>query len=133
MTDVPVHIRKIWDTIPSARCKGLCQESCGPIFASDIERRILAEHGITIPEYSLEALFTGLATHRACPALVDGACSVYEVRPTVCRLWGATDDMPCEFGCSPVFRLSAASGRRLLNESVEHGQFGSRADRRRRR
>ena len=31
-----------------------------------------------------------------CPLNVDGACSIYEVRPTVCRSFNSTDAAACE-------------------------------------
>jgi hypothetical protein len=31
-----------------------------------------------------------------CPLIVDGACPVYEIRPTVCRSFSSTDAGACE-------------------------------------
>lgn len=33
--------------------------------------------------------------------MVDGRCSVYVVRPLLCRLWGMVDKMRCPHGCVP--------------------------------
>ena len=57
----------------------------------------------------------------ACPALVDGACTVYEIRPTICRLWGATRSMPCPHGCTPDDALTKDDSRRLLHEAADAG------------
>ncbi len=36
-----------------------------------------------------------------CPYLKNGRCSIYPVRPMVCKLWGNGNEMPCMFGCAP--------------------------------
>lgn len=134
-SDVPTPspLRRVWDAIPSTNCKGLCAESCGPVNGSPVERRLLADRGIKIDVDPTATLVAFLATGHVdtCPALVDGRCSVYDVRPTVCRLWGATDPMPCPFGCEPDGgRLSAAQGSRLMAEAMRVGQVTNRAQRR---
>lgn len=135
MSDVPVQIRRVWDQVPSTNCKGLCVDSCGPISASPLEQRLLAAHDIRLVDPIAELTgFVITGTANDCPALVDGRCSVYEIRPTVCRLWGAVEDMPCPYGCEPEGgRLSRDAGRRILNQSLEHGQIQSRSQRRSRR
>jgi Fe-S-cluster containining protein len=41
-----------------------------------------------------------------CNYLNDGGrCSVYEVRPLVCRIFGASDKLPCIWGCKPTAPL----------------------------
>lgn len=41
-----------------------------------------------------------------CPALVENRCTVYDVRPTICRLWGAGPGMACPWGCEPDVPLT---------------------------
>ncbi len=48
-----------------------------------------------------------------CPYLKEGRCSIYPVRPTICRMWGAVESMPCSFGCE-------IEGR-LMKNSEAHG------------
>jgi Fe-S-cluster containining protein len=118
-------IRDVWAKVPVLLCRGLCTDSCGPIAASQVEVDILARHGVTIGTnpYAViaDALNEASATGEipSCPALTaEGRCSVYGVRPLVCRQWGAIDEMPCTFGCEPVGgRLPAGAGRRLLAEA----------------
>ncbi len=77
--------------VPSANCKGLCAESCGPIvpsFAEDM--RIMERHNVSI-DFDKTTL--------TCSLLKDGKCSIYEDRPLLCRLWGVVEKMPCVFGC----------------------------------
>lgn len=56
-----------------------------------------------------------------CPALVDGSCAVYEDRPTICRLWGATESMPCPHGCTPAGALTQEESYALLRQAAEAG------------
>ena len=39
--------------------------------------------------------------HGYCSFLRDGRCTVYAVRPMICRLWGIDETMPCPYGCVP--------------------------------
>lgn len=129
-------IELVWADVPEIACKGLCQDSCGPIGASPVEIRLLRDRGIEL-ENVVDALFNVAIAKQEpqdCPALVDGQCSVYEVRPTICRLWGVAEEMPCPYGCVPEGGLiDRATGHHLLQRSMQVGQLDSRRDRRRRR
>lgn len=54
-----------------------------------------------------------------CPVLsADGRCTQYADRPMICRLWGATPDMPCPHGCTVVGGyLPAERSRELLERA----------------
>lgn len=111
----------MWAGVPDMACRGLCQESCGPIAASPVEIRLLAEHGVRIeadPIKALASAFSG-APVPDCPALVDGRCSVYDVRPTICRLWGAVPEMQCPWGCVPIGGMLPAGVGQALLEAAE--------------
>lgn len=115
-TDNPTSVKfpiKAWAKVPAMHCKGLCQDSCGPIEASSAERALLAERGIELPDIAV-ALSDD---EYVCPALVDGRCTVHDVRPVLCRLWGAVEEMPCPWGCVPVGgRLASPEGLAILGE-----------------
>lgn len=82
----------IHGTLPKMECRGLCQESCGPIGMSAAEASsIRRKHG------SLPVMNEDLS----CSALVGGRCSIYSDRPLICRLWGLVERMACPFGCLP--------------------------------
>ena len=105
----------IYASLPTIECKRLCYDSCGPIGGGLIEakRMIAARGGRPI----------GMAQPPAvvCPLLTtDNACSVYRVRPLLCRLWGVMDSLPCTYGCVPTPRyLTHDEGMRLLFEVIE--------------
>jgi Fe-S-cluster containining protein len=56
-----------------------------------------------------------------CPALIDGRCSVYDDRPTICRLWGATQSMRCPHGCTPDDALAQEESYRSLRLAAKIG------------
>lgn len=50
-----------------------------------------------------------------CEALTDAKrCAVYDVRPLICRLWGAVEDMPCPYGCTPEPRFLTTQEAMIL-------------------
>jgi hypothetical protein len=119
-TDGPA-ITDIWSAIPPVACKGLCQDSCGPIAMSNDEDSRIRRRGFEIPPMAeaLAALDRGEDYY--CPALVDGSCAVYEDRPTICRLWGVTESMPCPHGCTPEQALTREESHELLRLSAVAG------------
>ncbi|MDP4501036.1 YkgJ family cysteine cluster protein [Nonomuraea turcica] len=115
---IEAHLEALYVQVPDVGCKGLCQEACGPIDMHPYERARIRRAGVTIPRpaEALERILAG--EDYTCPALVDGRCSVYEIRPLICRAWGASEAMPCPYGCRPAGGLlPAAVTRRLVDES----------------
>lgn len=87
------QVEKVYSEIPvSIQCKGLCQESCGPIAMTKVEWDRIVDKSGSEPTVD---------DHGTCSLLVDGKCSVYEIRPVICRLWGMAKEMECPFGCEP--------------------------------
>lgn len=104
----------LYARIPEVRCKGLCIESCGPIAMSNDEYARLQERGVTIPSMMDAVAAIERGEEYWCPALEGGRCRVYEDRPTICRLWGATTSMRCPHGCTPPDALSQRESFELL-------------------
>jgi Fe-S-cluster containining protein len=115
------NLTALYDQVPDPGCRGLCQQACGPIDMHPYERARIRRAGVTIPrpaEAVAELLATGEYT---CPALADGRCTVYDIRPMLCRLYGAAEDLRCEHGCTPEGgHLPAADARRLINATKEN-------------
>jgi hypothetical protein len=125
----------LYAKLPTINCKGLCWTSCGPIDMSIAERKRITDLGVTIPKFTEEAAARWANNEHVdlCPAFsmgaVDGAhpgCTVYEARPTVCRIWGVTESMQCEWGCEATGTLSNLQAFQLLAEAdliggSEHG------------
>lgn len=125
MAPNPTRVRglleeRVWSKIPAlATCSGQCWESCGPVESSVIEHELTARAGVRVP-HQQEMLRSGCEW---CPALTaDRRCAVYDVRPTICRLWGAVETLPCVYGCVPEGgRLSHEDGFVLLWEAMDIG------------
>jgi Fe-S-cluster containining protein len=102
-------------------CDGRCWTSCGPIDMSDRERQRIRAAGVRITPYDQAMASAGRFW---CDALTgDKRCAVYELRPLICRMWGAVEGLPCVYGCVPEGGryLSDADAYRLIAESQRIG------------
>ena len=108
-------LESIYASLPSVVCQGLCAESCGPIACSQAEaNRMEAAAGRPL-EFT-----SGLTCGYLDP--VQRRCTVYAMRPLVCRLWGVTTKMACPWGCQPTSApVEPADMRRLINLSAVIG------------
>jgi hypothetical protein len=98
-------------------CTGQCWVSCGPIGFSTEEGRRLEATGVHIPNIHEDSKMV-----ETCPALVDGRCSVYESRPTLCRIWGVSEPLPCPFvGCSVLDPLTTEETEVVSERAFEFG------------
>jgi hypothetical protein len=123
--DTDTAIEAQWERIPALDCQGKCHTTCGPIDMSVREReRILERHGIDIPHPPADLPISALP-FTDCPALTMlKTCGAYENRPTICRLWGATEDLPCVYGCQPLDgqeRLDTITAREIQTEVIYRG------------
>lgn len=88
-------LAELYRQLPTMHCQGLCADSCYSLAQTPLEQRyVLAETGVRL----------GLVQTppTACPALgMLNRCQVREVRPMICRLWGMTPGMRCQYGCEP--------------------------------
>jgi uncharacterized protein len=77
--------------LPPMRCDRGCGACCGFAPATETEyqavRRYAESHGITPIEQGV-----------TCPFYQDGQCSVYPVRPMICRVFGYDDLLQCRRG-----------------------------------
>lgn len=100
-------IDRIYAGLPTLTCKGKCQECCGPIAMSRAEwDRIVVRLGFE-PRGDPSLV---------CPMLCrsSGRCTVYDIRPIICRLWGMVRAMACPHGCTPSRWLTDVEAARLI-------------------
>lgn len=99
------RLDELYAKLPSVQCKGLCHDSCTAIKLSRLERSRIRERGVELPPpMSGDRLQRLIAEDRTprCPALsAVNTCRVYDVRPLICRTWGATPLTRCRYGCIP--------------------------------
>lgn len=117
--EVDAELEALYAQVPDVGCqqKPGCLNSCGPVDGGLRERIRLARAGVKLPPKRVSDALLRLRGHYTCPALVGEQCTVYEVRPMICRLWGAWEPLPCPYGCRPAGGklLSAAEGLALLD------------------
>jgi hypothetical protein len=77
--------------LPPMRCDDNCGACCGPVPASHEEYAAVValarQKGIKPQAHGL-----------SCPFYQGGKCTVYEARPTMCRVFGHVPEMPCIHG-----------------------------------
>lgn len=103
MSNLPKRIRNAYRRLPEIECKGHCWNSCGPIDMHPAEREAIRERGVEIQPFTHErSQRWAMNEPLHCNALTDDLrCSVHDVRPLICRLWGVVKgmDMECPHGC----------------------------------
>lgn len=102
--DALQQIDALYAALPTVVCQRKCQDSCGVIVMAKLEwLRIQRKLGYKPKGKS----------SLVCPMLKQGACSVHDIRPTVCRLFGVLADEPqmrCPHGCRPEQWLQTTAG-----------------------
>ncbi|UBU16610.1 YkgJ family cysteine cluster protein [Nonomuraea gerenzanensis] len=122
-SDMDAALDELYAKVPQPGCKGLCVDSCGPVGMNPREHQRIRERGVNIPHYRDALAQLAETGHYTCPALKDGQCSVYDVRPMSCHLWGAVETMPCPYGCRPEEGLLPdGEGHALLAQSLDVGK-----------
>lgn len=104
------ELQEIWAEIPAIPdCQRKCVNSCGPLPISDDSEEL------KLIEARSGKKLGSVGPHRACSMLSPtGNCTVYSVRPTICRLWGAVESLRCPHGCEPERMLTDEEGFALL-------------------
>lgn len=98
--------------IPACHCPTGCAKCCGPILWNEEEdqaiRAYLRKRGGTMPRgHGVYCPFLQVGKHR---------CSIYPVRPLVCRLYGVTRTLTCEVGHRVERWLSGAEAAALMQQ-----------------
>jgi Putative zinc- or iron-chelating domain len=120
-SETDAALATLYERIPAIPdCDGRCWTSCGPVDMSWRERSRIREAGVRITPW--QEARARLDTFW-CEALTgDKRCAVYELRPLVCRLWGAAEGLECPYGCIPEGGLvSREDAYRLIAESMRIG------------
>ena len=106
--DINEEIDRLYATLPHIKCQRLCQDACGPILMSKAESERIAERIGRTPKDTKDL---------SCPMLsLMGSCTIYDIRPAICRIYGLTKSLQCQFGCTPERWLDEAEARLLLRQ-----------------
>jgi hypothetical protein len=104
------ELDRLYADLPALDCQGRCAESCGPIAMSRVEWERLVE----VAGHPVQTTID-------CPLLENERCTVYAVRPLICRLWGLVESMPCPWGCKPTRYLTDHEGYQFLERAEALG------------
>jgi len=90
-------LKELYKAIPTFSCKPGCSDCCGPVPVASAEWEKIK---LVKRQLGSDCL--------NCDYLVDNKCSIYNDRPFLCRLFGATTErkMTCKHGCGPKHPLS---------------------------
>lgn len=85
----------LYAELPTMNCAGLCSDSCYSLVQTKLERAYTeANTGVRLGLVQMPPT--------ACTALTMlNQCGVYAFRSMICRLWGMTPGMRCQYGCQP--------------------------------
>ena len=107
------RLADLYARIPLLKCRGLCQDTCGPIPATRHEIRFMERRSGRPYGWQLKTAH--------CTFLDDqtGRCTCYQDRPLVCRVWGTLEKSACPFGCEPDRWLAQQQFEQLLEQVIE--------------
>lgn len=118
----------ILKSVPSFSCKDGCADCCGPIEMSRLEYfRVVKASGRSSEDIKKQMQSNLKQGNYRCPLLhpKTNHCTVYEVRPAICRLFGVVKDrMQCPHGCAPdvSMQLDDQHSRQILAQVEELGR-----------
>jgi len=120
----------IYSQIPKATCPEGCGKCCGIVYPSRLELNNIYSWCVL---HKIEPKDFTMAPELDCPYLgQDKRCTIYPVRPFLCRILGASHDLPCPLGlCSARQRLNSAVSRHLYSQVYLHGKEKARTERHR--
>jgi Fe-S-cluster containining protein len=112
--------------IPSFACKPGCADCCGPFDLSRLEfHRCVKASGKSVEEIRRIIEKNLKQNQLSCPLLdrKTNHCTVYAVRPAICRVFGTTPELRCPhgYGPRPEEMLDDARAREILAQVKELG------------
>lgn len=128
-TDKLAEIENLLGKLPKFSCVEGCSACCGPIMASRLEwKRIEKETGIGEDEYQkqmgnkISNVFAGGDMN--CIFLKQGRCSIYAIRPAICRIFGVSEHprLICPKGGIPESVITKEDTDRALDVIMSLGK-----------
>ena len=96
----------LYARLPPLECKGGCAIACGDLPLTDAEARRLQTATHIKPRTVIKLLAEGggppLERQRCIYLTPEDRCSVYAIRPLICRAWGVLKGLSCMRGCVPA-------------------------------
>lgn len=92
----------IYKKIPEIECKGLCHPTCAMIPAAGIEIKRARDRLKINPFQPNSEQRVRMEKEKVipfCRALTNERCTIHDIRPGICRLYGAAEELICQYGC----------------------------------
>jgi hypothetical protein len=102
-----MDIDDIYNLIPDFMCTNGCHECCQNF---GVPSRTRTEDERIKAFLKKNAMKLGKAVGTTCPYLNELGCTIYPVRPLICRLYGTSPNYRCKMGVAPL---------KLLHEDEE--------------
>lgn len=121
-------IDELLSGLPTFKCKEGCYDCCGPVELSRLEyTRCVKASGRTAEEVKQQMQSNLKQGIYVCPLLNTETkqCTVYAVRPAICRLFGVVkDQLVCPHGYAPESSalLSDEQARAILRKVDDLGK-----------
>ena len=115
------RLEELFGQIPKFQCEEGCTECCGPVMWGKAEDQLinewLSKRGMRKKKryIKLDASLVSRAD-LTCPYIQNARCQIYPVRPLICRLYGAVEELKCPFGCGPEKLLSREEADKIMHE-----------------
>lgn len=122
-----LKLNLLYAKVPSFDCKAGCSDCCGPIMMSRAELKRITEHLGHEPNFTptekqlLDRLAGGATLDCPCLDAKTNRCTIYSIRPMICRVFGTFPELACPKGCAPTTPLTQAQADALINgaEAIE--------------
>jgi Fe-S-cluster containining protein len=113
-------LEKLYAQIPKMECISGCHDCCGPVYGSREELKkapLLSETYDSKLDFMIEH-GVHCDSCLSCPYVTASGCGIYDDRPLICRLYGATEDsaLQCPHGRAPERKLTLLETRQIWRE-----------------
>lgn len=112
---------KLYKKLPKLKCKGECVASCSLIKVGELERKRITKLTGSDPFIKERDMLDFVKANPpetwTCSLLKAGKCTVYHVRPLICRLFGLVKKMKCPYGCVPERWVTDEEAKELLKKA----------------
>lgn len=107
-----MEIQDLYKMIPEMKCIPNCTLCCKEF---GVPSRTPIEDALIKDFMKRHKIEPSLASGTTCPYVTESGCSIYPVRPLICRLYGTSKNYPCIKGVVPLFPLDEDQEAEILN------------------
>jgi Fe-S-cluster containining protein len=107
-----MDINDIYELIPAFQCTEGCHECCKNF---GVPSRTVVEDERIKSFLRENSMLPGEAKGNTCPYLNEKGCSIYTVRPLICRLYGTSPNYRCKMEVMPIRFLHEDEEEEILH------------------